>query len=203
MKCGYDNLEDARSKLMGTYCLYNDKAVNVKGVNIAPGQHADTGVYVVYGTYMTSGKEFNCSLDDPKFNCSDFNIGYVNRHTSAAWFYRNPAKQYKQGLRYDQVGLKCSNRQYGMMDFKSGKAVAAMLENTYPSFQEAVKLLKDQEANIIAFHRNFAMTYDRVHEDFILEYKGVNIGYTSNLEEFKLLNEHGHLYESLKEAIGA
>lgn len=202
MKCGYDNLEDARNKLVGTYCMYNDKAFVLKQVLLV-NPATDDGKYLIVGSYMMSGREINCQIDDPKFNCSDYNIGYVNRLTSAAWFYRQPMKQYKQGLRYDQIGLKCSSRQFGMVDFKASKAIGAMLENTYPTFQQAVKTLKAQEAVIVAFHRNFALTYDRVHEDFILEYKGVNIGYTSNCEEFKLLNEHGHLYESLKEAVGA
>lgn len=195
MKLGYDNLEDAKTKLVGTFCMYGGKAFTIKLLQeVAPGK------YHVTGSEMLNGREVTCDIDDPKFNCSDYNIGYLNRMSAAAWFYRVPMKQYKQGLRHDQVSMKCSHRGFYGVEFRAGKPLGQMLENIYPTMSEAAKLLKDQEASIVAFGRNFAMTLDTVHADYIIEYKGGNVGFTHDLETFKLMKEHEHLYEALKEA---
>jgi hypothetical protein len=199
MKCGYDNLDDARSKLLTTYCYYNGRAVYVKYVNpVDP--IIDNGKYTVGGHHMTDNTPFDCNLEDPLFNCADYNIGYVNNRLQALWFYRLPLKQYKQGLRWDQIQSKGTLSAMKVADFKALKPVGLMLENKYPTFQQAVSNAK---AGVhVAFHKNFAMSYDSVHEDFIVAYKGVDIGHTKNCEDFKILKQFGHLYESLKEAVG-
>lgn len=205
LKLTYDNLEDAKTKLAGTFCMYRDKAVTIKVVGTDAVIDPKTGIYSpdywAYGSYMFNGREFKCKITDPEFNCSNYNIGYMNRFVAGAWFYRVPSKQWKQGLRPDQVRCKFSQRQFADMNFGGAKQLCSMLENQYPSFEEAASLLKKDEANIVAFHRNFAMTLDRIHQDYILEYKGSNIGFTSNLKDFKLMDEKQHLIESLKEAV--
>ncbi|CAN5950619.1 unnamed protein product [Sphagnum jensenii] len=86
-------------------------------------------------------------------------------------------KQYRQGLRSDQVSYRFTNRSHGI-EFKRGKYMAEMLENRYPSFEQCCKLLKEDEAEVIAFDRNFALAIDKIHEDYILEYKGEENGDT-------------------------
>lgn len=198
MKLKYDNLDDAKTKLFGTYCMFKDKAFVVKLVELEPGT---VNKYVVQGSYMGSGRGITCSIDDADFNCSNYNIGYVNVMRAAAWFYRIPFKQYRQGLRHDQVGVKYSQRAFSDITFQPGKPLCAMLENSYPDFETSSGLLRAQEANIVAFHKDFAMTLDHIHKDFILEYKGANIGFTNNLKDMNLTEEYKHLTESLKEAV--
>lgn len=199
MKLKYDNLEDAKMKLVGTYCMFKGKAVVIKLLECEPGT---TDKYVVHGTYMATSRGFTCSIDDPNFNCSNYNIGYINVMRAAAWFYRIPLKQYRQGLRHDQVGIKYSQRAFADITFQPSKPLCSMMENSYPNFKTSSELLKAQEANIVAFHKDFAMTFDSIHKDFILEYKGANIGFTNNLKDMSLTEEYKHLTESLKEATG-
>lgn len=196
LKLSYDNLEDAKTKLAGTYCMYKDKATLVKTL-------ASVGMdYAAIGNFLSSGRPFECLINEPEFNCSEYNIGYVNIMHAAAWFYRKPMKQWKQGLRNDQIGLKYSKRAFADISFGASKPIACMLENSYPSFKDSTKLLKEGDAAIVAFHKDFAMTYDPIHSDFILEYKGTNIGFTKNMKNLELMEEHMHLTESLKEAVG-
>lgn len=198
MRLNYDNLDDAKVKLAGTYCMYKGKAVSIQLLEQpTPAENK----YLAHGTYMFSGRTVIIDIDDPEFNCSNYNIGYVNQMTRAAWFYRVPMKQWRQGLRYDQVRAKASRREFADIGFKPGKNLCSMLENSYPEFKAATELLKEEQANIVAFNKNFAMTFDRIHSDFILEYKGTIIGFTNNLKDMKLMAEHEHLIEALKEAV--
>jgi hypothetical protein len=193
----YDNLEDAKVKLFQTYCLYKGRAFIVKDVALVADKK-----FMVMGTSLASGRTVECMIDDPEFNCSNYNIGYVNQYHAAAWFYRIPLKQYRQGLRHCQVRLKASKSAYRDMSLGANKAVGRMLENDYPAFDEACGLIKEGTAEIIAFHKDFAMTYDGIHRDFLIEYKGENIGYTHDGKDFKLMDERSHLIEALKEAVG-
>lgn len=197
MKLKYDNLEDVKTKLQSTYCMYKDKAVVIKAVN-----QLDGDKYGVMGSYMFNGRSMECMIDDPLFNCSDYNIGYVNLMRVGAWYYRVPMKQWRQGLRYDQLRLKYSKRDFCDITFSPGKPVCSMLENSYPDFDDSVKMLEGVDANIVAFHKNFAMTYDRIHKDFLVEYKGAVIGCIDKKRDFVLMEEHNHLVETLKEAVG-
>jgi hypothetical protein len=149
-----------------------------------------------------TGKPVQGPIEDPKFNCYDYNLGYLNRGVVSAWFYRIPAKQWKQGLKNDQIAVKASCQDFYNIDFKSSQDLARMLENNYPNFETCVKSLKSMNTRILAFHKNFAMTFDDIHDDFIFEYKGDKIGYSNNLKDFKFIKQYEHLEESLKEAIG-
>lgn len=203
LRFGYDNIEDAKNKLKNCYATYKGKPIIIKEVNYMPGTDPDKNVFGWFGHTLSGRKlaDSYIALDDPEFNASEYNLGYLNNHGFASWFYRVPFRQYHQGLRSDQVGQYSSNPAYHM-DFKPCTQLGLMLENRYPSFGECADVLKKEDVALVAFNRNFAMAYDRIHRDFILEYKGHQIGYTPNLEDFKLLTEHEHLYEALKEAIG-
>lgn len=199
-KLGYDNYEDAKAKLAGTYCMYRGKAVVVKVV-AGNGENLGTQFKVLCND-MSTGKplDYYIDIDDPEFDAVNFNLGYVNYGKATSWFYRIPTKQWQQGLKPTQMGSKCSNRDWYGYDFKGGKQIAQMLQNEYPKFQEATVILKTGSALVMAFHRNFAVSMDTIHDDFIIEYKGENIGFTHDLETFKLMSEFEHLHEALKEA---
>lgn len=198
MKLNYDNLEDAKVKLTSTYCYHKDKAIVVKVISQPDPSNMK---FMAHCTYMSTGRPLEFYIDDKDFNCSVYNIGYINLNHAAAWFYRIPFKQWRQGLKHDQVRMRASRRLYADISFQSGKAVAEMMENIYPNFKTASNRLKDGDANIVAFHRDFAVTLDRIHNDFILEYKGVNIGFSKNLKDFELMQEFTQLTEALKEVV--
>lgn len=199
MKLGYDNLKDAKDKLLGTFCLHAGRAFVVKNVWVPEGGPNDK--FKINGTHLIgrSGVQ-EIDLEDPEFNCSDYKIGYTNQAGLCTWWSRIPVKQYKQGLNYDQVTSRGTNAACYQIEFKQGRPVGEMLEGLYPTYKKAAEILKAGEAQMMAFNRNFGMSRDKVHKDFILEYKGIHIGFTEDLVDFKLLEEHTHLLEALKEA---
>lgn len=212
----YDNLEDVRNKLNGTLCYYKNKAVMVK--ESYPAVHAEQNGMLTKEYLAGKGpleKDFAIVLVDPggrakrtvlltdkEFNYMDFELGYANQNPVAVFWYRQPIRQYRQGLRHEQLGYNVSNKAFkGMMEFGFGRPIADMMENIYPKFSEAVTMLKNQEATIIAFHRNFAISYDEVHNDLILEYKGKLIGHTDANMNWQFMPNFEHLAEALKEAV--
>lgn len=205
LQLGYDNLEDAKNKLVGGFALHKGKAVLIKGVGYMSGSDPEDNQFGWYGHNMSGRKtsEDFMPIDHSDFNVSEYTLGYMNNHGFAVWWYRMPYKQYHQALRGNQMHARASNPQFIRGDeFRASNSLALMLENKYPHYSEAAGILKKQEDTaIVAFHRNFAFSLDRIHGDFILEYKGESIGYTHNLNDFKLMKEHEHLYESLQEAI--
>ena len=77
-----------------------------------------------------------------------------------------------------------------------------MLEGVYPSYSQVESALRGNEIRIGAFDRNFAASFDELHEDIIIEYKGVIVGHSVGKKEFRLKPIHEHLQESLMEAVG-
>jgi hypothetical protein len=151
---------------------------------------------------MNGGRKHIILLDDEQFNCTDFNIGYVNFLQGCVWYYRVPQKQYRQGLHPNQVKAKMSKREHAQgVNFNMGKPVADMLENTYPRPARAIDLIKTGAAVVVAFHRDFAISLDRIHADYIVEHKGTLVGHTADLKDFRLMEEFQHLSEKLQESV--
>lgn len=196
----YDNIEDVRSKLLGTIVYYNEVPVIVKDI-------AQDGVneFILYFTKSMLGRGHESRpLTDPGFNFTRFNLGYANYGVHGAlWWYRLPAKQYQQGLKANQLSYKAVNQNMmGGIMFKVGQPIEQMLLNKYPSFDEAIHAIQVSDGNLTtAFHKDFAVSWDKIHKDALLEYKGKLIGHLPK-GEIKLVNEFEHLYESCKEAIG-
>ena len=207
MKLLYDNMDDARNKLVGTFCMYNQKAVAVKHVWYPDDdmiKDNPNNEFIIGGNNLYNGRSFKCLLGDKDFDFSNLNIGYACREDgqAAAWYYRRPMRQYRQGLKNDQVNMKYSQRRYAEISFAHSKAIALMLENKYKSFEEIEEEIRSKTALIGAFHKNFAATYDEIHDDLIVEYKGKPIGHSISRNNFRLIDEAKHLTEHLMEAVG-
>lgn len=195
----YDNLEDARSKLKGTVVYYNGTPVIV--IEVSPSEEDPYNKFMLTITKsLTSRYRDVKSLDDPLFNFTRYNLGYANDHT-AVWWYRVPIKQYQQGLRYNQLKYEVSNKHFhGLIEFKMGKPVNEMLLNNYPCLDEAIKQVMDgTDSMSLAFHKDFAVAYDKIHKDTIVEYKGKTIGYLAG-KQIHIIDEFKHLQEYYKEA---
>lgn len=201
----FDNLDDVNSKFKNTVCYYEDKAVLVKACGYQ--QDPETGKFIEgkfllnVATYNNRGKDIK--LEDPKFRYKDYNLGYANHAHSAVWWFRKPLKQYQQGLKRDQLANICSFDPFHEENFSFAPSYIDMLENDYPSMVLIKKQLQAHQAQVMAFHKNFAVSWDDVHEDFVLEYRGKKVGVSlnGNLDEYKLLPEFKHLAEALQEAL--
>lgn len=192
----YDNMEDARTKLNATLCMYNDRAIQIK--EVAPDDDGQPRHLLIRAPRNLAINTID--IDDPDFNCTRFNIGYVNNDGCATWWARRPLRQYRQGLRYDQMVEFSPHPGYkGRMKFDFTTPVLAMMENSYPTFETCEQKLKDKIVLNIAFARDFAASWDDIHDDMLIEYKAKKIGMSHKFKKFKLLKEYEYLQETLAE----
>lgn len=201
----YDNIDDVKSKLVGTIVYYDGVPVVVKAADF----HPEGGFGVITSTHLVGRTTVMRKIDDPLLNYMKFNLGYSNNNHGAVWWYRVPQRQYRQGLKAEQMRYTCSERSLNPgYNFQATESINRMLLNKYPDIDTIEKKFRDNEVNtVMAFHKNFAMSYDRIHDDMVVEYKGQLIGciakeFGRDQPTFKLMNEYIHLNESLKEAVG-
>lgn len=204
MAVAIDLIEDVNQKFTNTVVMYKHKAVSVKVVLHNPDKN---GEFILQAVAPNARSYTEINLNDPDLNYQTFNIGYANDGMYAAWWYRRPQKQWQQGLKASQMGWKVSNQGAGPNNnFTLSKPFVNMLENSYPSIEECKKLLMGGDDALkyhaVAFHRDFALSYDELHEDYLLEYHGIRIGTSidSQLKQFKIKSEARHLIEALQEA---
>lgn len=200
MVAKFDNYEDVNGKFAGTICYYDGKPVLIKGAIPDP----EGGKEFYLSIINMAGKGTTIKVEDPKFNYKDFNIGYANCGTFASWWFRKPHKQFRQGLKKDQMAWRTSIPGAQPDDyFNLSKPFNQMLENKYPSLEECQLALKGKMAAVIAFHKDFALSWDDIHNSYILEYRAKRIGATTgdNLKNFKIVPEYDHLKETLKEVL--
>lgn len=198
----YDNADDVKAKLAGTLCYHGGKACLVREAMPDFDHEQQKEIYLLRLQFLNSRHYKTVKLDDPDFNYMRFNLGYSNHGHSAVWWYRIPIKQYHQGLRHNQLKKRLTNPAYaGHVEFGLNLPICNMMEAVYPDFEQCVKDLKDGDANVSAFHQDFAASWDKVHKDLIIEYKGVQVGSLISRDNFNLMDEYKHLTEALKEAV--
>jgi hypothetical protein len=200
MAVQFDNLDDIQSKFANTICLHEGKPVFINHAGMDP----EFGKEYALNLKDKSGKNKYILLSDPAFSYRDFNLGYANCGVYSCWWYRRPSKQYQQGLKKHQMGWRNSHPGYHPDEqFGFTKAYWQMLEDVYPDLETCQKQLRDHSRMAIAFHKDFALTWDDVHDDMILECRGKKIGHSVNSKctEYKLKPEFKHLQESLMEVL--
>lgn len=201
MKASFDNLDDVNGKFAGTICMFDKKAVSVKGAT------TEGGVFFLNLCTSLNGRYKLVPLDHPGFSYRDFNVGYANSQKGypAIWWYRRPLRQWKQGLKKDQMFFRLAGNQGRFMDANFGwnRACIDMLENQYPSIETCQKGLIDGEIPSAAFHKDFAISWDRLHDDFILEHRGRQVATSMrrSMKQFKVLPEFTYLQETIRENV--
>ena len=198
MPLHYDTVEDAKTKLANSICYYDGKAILVKSILGNDLEPENLKVQFI----NLEGNQKTVKLLDPLLNYTHFNIGYTNQVCRAVWWYRKPIRQYTQGLRYTQMNYVTSDGSDNEILFQYSTETARMLENVYPTFEECQEKLVEGRSDSIAFHQHFGMSFDNLHDDFIIEYRGRKIGTNPRAHEFKLIKDFRHLSEALTEAIG-
>lgn len=200
MAADFDILEDVGGKFTGTIVLYDGRAMAVKSC------HMSEKIKNGYSLLLqgVNGKVVVVELNDPLLNYKNFNIGYTNHTNYVVWWYRRPLKQYHQGLRKTQMGCKLANPEIMIEEnFGFYGPTCKMLEGDYPNIGLTGELLGREQAKAVAFHKDFALSFDRLHKDHILEYRGNKVGVSTNskFNDFRLLPEFEHLNEALMEAL--
>lgn len=196
----YDNLNDAQSKLLDTLIMYDGYGVYVQEV-----RSNEEDVTVIELKVQRPGRGAKgewVKLTDPKLRYMQLTVGYVNYNGESKWFYRHPVRQYRQGLRGEQLGGRDESGlrvEYNIRFndlYNKHSCWAEMLENKYPTIEEATKKVSDGTATKVGFHKNFALYRDKFRKDFVVEYKGRPIAVTQDVtghcepvEEFRFLRE--------------
>lgn len=201
----YDNVDDLKSKLVGTIIYYKDEPVYVRDANVleADGAGNPTNYYLKLA-FIDRRNHQTVNLADPGLNYQQFKIGYCNINGIAVYWFRKAVKQYRQGLKSDQLHYSISNPRLNMgFELQFSRPVVQMLSGIYPSVDEAIEVLQgDVGVSNIAFNRHFAMSFDAVHKDYILEYKGTYVAHSPNMKNITFINNFGYVKESLMEVLG-
>lgn len=194
----FDLLEDVNQKFTGSVLLYDKKVVLCKSVSTSP---VKAGEFILQLAPQNSRNVLDINVSDPALDYKNFRIGYCNGGNYAAWWYRKPHKQWSQGLKANQMGFRISGG-HPHDHFGFNKPFNNMLEGIYPDIETVKKCLIDKSSMAMAFHKDFALSYDDIHDDFVLEYHGTKIGASigRELKQFKIMPEARHLVEALKEA---
>lgn len=195
----YDTVEDAKAKLASTLCYYDKDAVQVRDVLLS--EDGEKKILVCLQSRKWKSYKY-VPISDPKFRFNRYNLGYAQHKVVAIWWVRLPHKQWKQGLRPDQMQSFCAQtslREYARFGFDN--PVIDMMENIYPSAEECLKVVKDERANSATFHKDFAVSWDRLHGDAIIEYRGKNVGTSHDMKKFTLMPEYKYVNEAMLEAL--
>lgn len=200
MAVKFDNIDDVISKFVGTVCYYEGKPVRVEK---ALHSMVNEGSFTFILKPSDGGPLKSIEITDPKFNYRDFNLGYANLSSHAVWLFRRPLKQYQQGLRHNQVGMLCAVPAGQLPDdgFGFTKNYIKMLSDDYPPLSVCTKQVTVDGRHSSAFHRDFAISFNPLHGDYTIEFRGKNIGISHDLVDFKLTPAHEHLRETLQEVI--
>lgn len=200
MAAKFDNIDDVNSKFLGTICYYEKMPVLIKA---SMPSNEEPGGFALNVTNPGGRNKF-VQLNDPLFDYKNFNIGYANQGPVAVWWYRKPLRQYHQGLKKSQMGFKLAIGDYGMEEqFNYSKPYINMLKNVYPELPQCEMWLKTDHLKSVAFHKDFAVSWDEIHKDFILEYRGKKVGNSigANLKDYKLVDNADYLKEALHGAL--
>lgn len=200
-----DNLKDVRQKFEKTLVYYDGKAHWVGQCSESDGGNEfSLLLYTAEALNKLQGaaKPKWVKVIDPLLQYRLYNIGYLQyADATCPWLYRVPYRQYKQGLHLpSQV---CSNmHEGGLVDWVSfNDKVAAMLENQYKPLEECMKSVFDDHTSTWAPHKDFALRFDRLHSDFIIEYKGIDVGSLSKDRSHRFLPETSYLHETFREEV--
>lgn len=200
MAATFDNLEDVVGKFSGTIVLYNKKAALVKASEQSMNKEDD---FILRLAFPQAKQLKAVSLADPLLDYKNYVLGYVNGGKYCSWWFRKPYRQYAQGLKSNQMGCRLSFPGVAAHDqFSFTKPFISMIEGEYPHLEQCKKLVIDKVVVACAFHQDFALSFDEVHDDFVIEYRGRKIGAAidKNLEKFKIMSDYRHLIEPLQEA---
>ena len=163
--------EDASSMFRDSVVLY--KGAPVYCVNVDRGMQA-----------FIRDLETGC-MDRVQFSMKDFTnvnarLGYVNYDVFSVYMLRRPLRQYKIGLTAENISASKGDFGYsdGEMELiqrlRGGLTEANLcmtLLGRFPSFQEVYERVKEKSARILAFDRQFALSYKGG-----LYYRGKQVG---------------------------
>jgi len=168
--------DDVRFRLSGTICRYKGR----------PGYIGDTrGASVYFQDLVNQGEGYKV-IDhrDGDFDYRSPPLGYMNYGGNACYLSRIPDRDnQKMGLGQHVIDARPSleDRRSWFVSVEMGKCILG----EHPSLEEALKLLNEDEAESVAFHRHFALSKLNA-KVFGIHYRGRLVGLREG-EAFRLL----------------
>jgi hypothetical protein len=201
-RCQFDNLNDIHTKFVSTIIYYDGVPMYVKDCGcVQSKENPEVWTYHLVVSGITGCIKSIDLNNDPNLSYRDYAIGYANSSEAAIWWYRRAVRQWRQGLRRDQLSWHSHYSGYVNDDFTFSKSIVMMLSNSYPTILSAEEILRTEKRKIVAFHKDFALQPNAIRGDFTLEYRGKPVGFTQNLKDFKLVDNYSYLTEHLSDAI--
>lgn len=194
----YQNAADANQHLQGTVVMFDNRPVYVHEVFGTP-----EGISATLRFLPRMNDGISVSVFDPRFEAKELGsrLGYLNigDRYGALYVRRIPARQYKQGLVRGNVMIGGDARTgavYGFNDAIRHGAWVDMMTRVYPSFDQALQMMKDNPAlPSVAFSPELAL----IRQDlgfYLLAYKGEQIAW-GDPKAFKLPSQFMYLKETL------
>ena len=168
------SVADAQTMYTGTVCEHKGDLVYVANID---------GNYQVLMKELLSGKLRQAVFDTDEFSApSNGRLGYVNFGSVAMYIMRNPRRMYKNGFTYQNLTFKKSDGfgytmeelDFVQLECRQGITNPAFVDTytgKFPSFEEAVAQVLAKDARIIAFDRQFALSYKGG-----VYYKNIHVG---------------------------
>lgn len=208
----YDTKEEAHQKLTSCLCLFKGEPAYIENVH---GSAKNVKLEYYNTRQKITGLE---NIQDPGWEFRELGprVGYMNvnmgdkSYKEAAYTVRSAVRiaHNTQCLSFKNMKIKPlrgaphlnvhGGFQLDWLSVVKTDFAADMIEGKYPSLQDIRnQFLKDPYQTSMAFTREFAVFRDEVGP-YYLEYKGRKIGYSEDMENWKVSEKNLYLAESLE-----
>lgn len=208
----FDSGKDAFQKLGNTVILLNETPIYITGCEDGPKDSVVLKYYKLPIEGAGTPELLSTTLDEKyvDFRSLGSRLGYINGVSpkgdkQAVFVSRMPKRLSVQGINSNNLMFQhfmdfTNNNKALSTDFKSlykTQGFSDMLKGAYPGRKQAAeKLLHDKSFTSLAFARWFAFVRKQVGP-FYLEYKGKEVGWSSDLKTVNLSKAYTHLQETL------
>ena len=160
-------LEDLKVILLDSIIRYKNSPVTIHAIN-----ESAKGFMLTIRSLYDMQDSIKVSLNSRFLNFLPVKLGYCNTPFGAVLIQRKPARAYKQGLHGNNIFIsgRDGERNYLHADGIYNKYVADCIEGIYPSFEEAVDLVREYKVSV-AYARTVCITANGE-----LIYRGSRIG---------------------------
>lgn len=204
----YETVDEIETRLSNSVVLYDGKPVLITGIRFPEAEDGKEIARVFFKELPIGGgvKDVRKFLSSKKFDLSPFPMGYFNHDGRVGYITRTANRQYKQGLNaknckiFDKT-LKTNNKHVMFDRLSVSKAFADMVNNIYPSFQEAEDMLDRADRTEVAIAHNFALVFEEDIDCYTLLRRGDVCGLLlPGSKKVKLSRKFDFLKEEIEEA---
>ena len=200
----YDTLEQARMRLRQAVITYRDQAVFVFEVQQPSPKSPIQLSLRPYPLDVHSSKrppDLVVDIDDPDLNFRIFRVGYINdrRSKNTAFLTRHTRRQQTQGLSVPHLtgGEMLDHLAFNSKEFED------MLFGRYPTVDEALRMINDDQWMAVGISHNFALARDmdiKLLRSLLYRGRRVGVSLGSKFSEFLVDKKDEYLKEVLQDA---